>query len=114
MYKIYLSEYFLKQLEPLLKKYRHLDDDVECLLNNFNQEMSVALGANLYKLRLKSSDIKKGSQKAFRLIIFLYQSKQGLIPVNVYFKGDKESIDKEEIKLHLRKVLEELKNKKDF
>lgn len=110
-YKIYLSDYFLKQLKSLLKKYKHLEEDLVLTLENFNIQTTIPLGAGLYKMRLKSSDLKKGSQKSFRLVVFVYQAKHGLVPVNIYFKGDRGNVDKEIIKLHLAKILNELRSK---
>ncbi len=110
MNNFYLSKYFIGQLKPLTKKYRHLKNDLISVLENFNKETSIDLGNSLYKIRIKSSDIRKGKNKSFRLIIFVWQDKNTLVPIVIYFKGDKENISKKELIYHVSIILNEIKN----
>lgn len=109
MYDVYLTDYFLKQLKKLLKKYRHLRGDLIKSLNNFKPDLSIPLGQNLYKLRLRSSDIAKGKSGSLRLIVFLLRLKNIVVPVVIYFKGDREVIDQKEIEYHLTRTLAEVR-----
>jgi mRNA-degrading endonuclease RelE of RelBE toxin-antitoxin system len=106
-----LSDYFLRQLRKLQKRYRHIKNDIIFTLRDFDQRQCFPLGGNLYKLRCKSSDIKRGKNKSFRLIVFIYRSKDMLVPIVVYFKGDKKGMSKREILYHLGRVLTELGKK---
>ena len=110
MNDFYLSKHFIGQLKPLTKKHRHLKDDLISVLRNFDKGTSIALGNNLYKIRIKSSDIRKGKNKSFRLIIFVWQKKNTLVPIVLYFKGDKENISKKELICHVSIILNEIKN----
>ena len=109
MNKFYLSKHFISQLKPLIKKYRHLKDDLGFCLKSFNKETSIPLGNNLYKIRIKNSDIKKGRSKSFRLILFIWHTQKTLVPIVIYFKGDKENISKRELIYHTSIILNEIK-----
>ncbi|MFH1657339.1 MAG: hypothetical protein ABH919_02630 [bacterium] len=110
MNNFYLSKHFLRQLKPLIKKYRRLKNDLISVLKNFDKETSIALGNNLYKIRIKNSNIRKGKNKSFRLIVFVWQNKNTLVPIVIYFKGDKENISKKELVYHVSVILNEIKN----
>ena len=108
MYKIYLTDHFLKQLKPLTKKFRNLEDDIVGTLENFILEQADRLGQKFYKVRLKSNDLPRGKNKSFRIIIFLIGENSVIAPITVYFKGDQENIDEKEIEYHLEMVLLEI------
>ena len=110
MNNFYLSKCFISQLKPLTKKYRHLKADLISVLIDFDKETSIALGNNLYKIRIKSSDIRKGKNKSFRLIVFVWQNKNTLVPIVIYFKGDKENISKRDLIYYVSIILNEIKN----
>ncbi|MBI4262206.1 hypothetical protein HY624_01630 [Candidatus Uhrbacteria bacterium] len=95
-----------------MKKYRTLNDDLIETLQNFNTETAQYLGSKLYKVRLRSSDIPKGKNKSFRLILFLFEIKRTLVPITIYFKGDRSDISEKEIEYHLAMVLTDIQQKK--
>lgn len=109
MYRFYLSKHFLNQLKSLIKKYRHLKNDLILALKSFDKKSAISLGHNIYKIRVKSSDVKKGKSKSFRLIIFIWETKNTLAPVTIYFKSDKENISKKELIYHINILLNEIK-----
>ncbi len=92
MRQVYLADHFLRQLKFYLKKFRNLKDDLVITLENFSLETATHLGRKLYKLRLKSSDIPKGKNKSFRLIVFVLELKQVIIPITLYLKSEREDI----------------------
>ena len=112
MYQIYFADHFLRQLKRHLKKYRSLENDCVETLQHFNLESAQYLGSKLYKLRLRSSDIPKGKSKSFRLILFLFAVKSVLVPITIYFKGDRSDILEKEIEYHLAMVLTDIQRKK--
>ncbi len=109
MYRVYLTNYFLKKLKPYLKKFRNLETDIIKTLENFLPETSDRLGHKLYKVRLKSSNLSKGKNKSFRMIIFLLEIQNLIVPIIVYFKGDQADISPKEIEHHLEMTLVEIK-----
>lgn len=110
MYKIWLSAHFYKQLKPLAKKYRHLSSDIDKCLTKFKNSDAIHLGEQVYKTRLKSTDIQRGKNKSFRLIVLLIKTKGLVVPIAIYFKGDREDISKLEVNYHLSSTIHELKH----
>lgn len=108
MHNIILLPHFKRGLKPLLKKYPSLKDSLVAALEQFDQTREVHLGNDLYKLRLNAKEIKRGKSKSFRLIVLAISTGDFLVPVTVYFKGEKENISAPEINRHLEIILLEL------
>lgn len=109
MYQFLILPHFKKQLKQLRKKYRHLKDDLIKTLENFDKSEHQSLGSDLYKIRMKSQDIPHGKDKSFRLILFVIGNQNYILPVVIYYKGDKNDISLKEINKHLEIVLFEAK-----
>lgn len=114
MYNFKILPHFKKQLKTLIKKYKGLKKDVVLELEHFDKRNSVGLGQNIYKVRLKSSDINKGKSGGFRLIVFIYEIDEIIFPIAIYFKSDKENISIQEIKYHLSSILDEINDDKEI
>lgn len=112
MYQVWISSHFAKQLKPLLKKYRHLKEDIIKAFDKFDKRQNQALGNDTYKVRLKSSDIPRGKNKSFRMILYIAEIDKILAPIAIYFKGEREDISQREINYNLTMVLIELESKK--
>ena len=106
--RIIKTNHFLKQLKPFAKKYARLPVDVSQELRAFKKESAQYLGAKLYKVRVKSSDMKKGKSGAFRLIILCVEIDDRLIPIVLYQKSNQEDITERELAYHLACVNAEL------
>lgn len=104
-----LADHFNQQVKPYLRKYRNLSQDLERFLEVFDKRRVIALGGNLYKARFRSSDLPKGKSSSFRLIIFIIEKNQTLVPIAFYFKSDRADLDKGEINRHFIRILAELK-----
>ena len=111
MPQYYFADHFLKQLKPHAKKFRKLPQDLTLVLKNFLPEQAQMLGQKLYKLRLKASDLPKGKSKSFRVIIYIWQDPEIVVPIAIYFKSDIQNLSAKEIKYHLGKVLVEIETK---
>lgn len=112
MYQVYLADHFLRQLKFYLRKYRNLQKDLETTLQDFSLKTAQYLGNRLYKVRLKSSDIPRGKSKAFRLIVFFLGINRVVVPITLYFKGDRKDITDKEIEYHLAMVLADIQRLK--
>lgn len=108
MYQPLILPYFRRQLEPHAKKYPHLKDAVALALDNFRKEQHVHVGHNVYKMRLRSRDIPRGKSTSFRMLVLVVEVKGYVVPITLYFKGDKSDITKKEIGRHLENILLEL------
>lgn len=111
MSQVYLSNHFLRQLKPFLKKFRNLEDDLALALKNFRPETADRLGQKLYKVRLKSNDLPKGKSKSFRIIVFIIENKALITPIAIYFKSEQRDIPAKDVEYHLTMILSEIKEK---
>ena len=111
MPRIYVTDYFLKQVRRM-RKYRHLADDVTDVLESFTPDQGRSLGEGLFKARFRSRDVAKGKSGSFRILILLLKVSDVLTPVTLYFKGDIEDMGEQEIEYHLKMVYMELKGKR--
>lgn len=109
MYQLIFAEHFIKQCRALAGKYPHIREDFEKTLKLFQKESAQFLGAKLYKLRIASSDMKKGKRGGFRLIVFLVETASVLIPIAIYAKSEKSVLSEYELEYHLGKVILEFR-----
>ena len=99
---------FKRQLKPYIKKHKDLKEELIFSLDNFSKKNSISLGKGIYKIRFKIKNISRGKNKSFRVIVLLRELNKQLIPMVIFFKGDKESLSKKEINNSLETVLYEL------
>lgn len=112
MHQTLILPHFKKQLKAYAKKYKYLKEVVIKTIQEFKKEQHTSLGGNIYKIRIKSKDILKGKSKSFRLLIFIIETGNYIVPIAIYFKGDKEDLTKKEINDHLAAILFELRLQK--
>lgn len=105
-YKIIVTDKFSKKIKQLKKKYRKIKEDFETLIETLTKDpySGTNLGKNLYKLRLKSSDISKGKSGGFRVIYYLLTEDKKLYLLTIYSKSDIETINIDRI----LKIIEDL------
>ena len=109
MYQPIILPHFSRQFKKAAKKYRHLKMAVIEVLENFDKKRHVHLGHNIYKVRLKTKDVPRGKSKSFRLIILIIEIEKFIVPLVIYFKGNRQDISKIEINNHLEMILLELR-----
>ena len=109
-YHLVLLPHFKKQLKPLLKKYRGLDESVIKILEKFDPQHHIAVSPEIYKLRLSTPSLARGKSGAFRLYIYAFEIERQLVPITIYFKGDKGDLPRHELDQHLELVYSELQN----
>ena len=108
MHQYFISEHFKKQLKVYLRKYRSLLNDVIAVLQSFEKDRAIPLGANTYKLRFTATDLPKGKSHAFRMIILVVEYDALITPIALYFKGDRTDISKQEIMHHAEIIRQEI------
>jgi len=113
-YEAYLSETFQKCIKILKKKYRRLKDDLYDAIHRLEGDPSIGDAIpgwkkEIWKIRVASSDIKKGKRSGFRLIYLWKERDFRVYLLAAYFKGEKEVISKTEIERLLKKLSKELK-----
>lgn len=106
-YNYKITQYFLEQIGDYKKRFPDIKKDIYFAMKKFDVRTSQFLGNKLYKVRVNSSNLEKGKSGGFRLIILLFRNDNVLVPITLYFKGDKKDISRDEMKAHLLKVYRE-------
>lgn len=96
---------FERSLKRLRKKFHNIKEDLLRLREILKDHPTagISLGSGLYKIRLMSSDLKKGTRGGFRIIYFLFISADTIVLIDIYAKNVKESTSVSEA----RKLLHE-------
>ena len=106
--KLLFANHFKKQLKKLKKKYPSVKEDLLKSLNNLDLKKETKIRSNCYKIRIASTDQKKGKSGGFRSYIYLYVSKGILAPVCIYSKSEKESLSSNELQMHIDRTTLEI------
>jgi mRNA-degrading endonuclease RelE of RelBE toxin-antitoxin system len=112
-YDVYLSKTFQQCIRILKKKYRRIKNDLYDDIKELEEDPSIGDAIpgwkkEIWKIRVASSDIKKGKRSGFRLIYLWKAADSNVYLLAVYFKGEKEEISKAEIEKLLKNLNNEL------
>ncbi|MDO8435068.1 MAG: hypothetical protein Q7S89_00045 [bacterium] len=94
-----------------MKKYPSFVGDVMRTLREFDKRRSISLGASTYKIRMSVAGLSKGKSGAVRIIVLLVEVESIIAPLVLYFKGDRESLTKQEVIYHAQAVQREIEAK---
>jgi mRNA-degrading endonuclease RelE of RelBE toxin-antitoxin system len=93
---------FKRSLRQLIKKYAHIRDDIESVIQNLQQ--GELLGDRIqhgeyivYKVRVKNSDAKRGKSGGYRIIYYL-KLPTDIVLLTIYSKSEQADISNAEIK----------------
>jgi mRNA-degrading endonuclease RelE of RelBE toxin-antitoxin system len=106
MYKIAITKHFKKPLKRLVKKDSKLKERLMKALRAFEKRKSIAIGKNVYKIRLQANS--RGKSAGYRLYILVVEIDNILAPVHIYHKGEKENLPLSELTGHIEQVNQEL------
>ena len=102
--KIASTSFFIKELKPLTKKYRSLEEDLmelaESLIENPIQGDS--LSHNCFKVRLAISSKNKGKSGGARVITNVHIKDEVIYLLSIYDKSDQDSISEKELAKRLK------------
>lgn len=106
-YTVEPSYEFKKDLRKLGKKYPSVAKDANSLIDQLEQgefpgNKLQGFKAELYKIRLKSSDNKKGKSGGFRIIYEIKRNRLIIRLIEIYSKSKKNDINISEIKRRLK------------
>ncbi|MDZ7959887.1 MAG: type II toxin-antitoxin system RelE/ParE family toxin [Aulosira sp. DedQUE10] len=101
---------FQRKLRTLSKKYRQIQRDLEEILEqlqarNFLGDRLSGVGYEIFKARVKNSDIKKGKSAGYRLIYWIH-SANTIVLLDIYSKSEQEDIEVKQI----QRILVEFEN----
>ena len=99
--EIALTLRFQKDLRDLVKRYRSVRKDLQILIEQLQSGEipgDELMGAKyqLFKVRIKNSDTRKGKSGGYRVIYYLKTS-QAIILVTIYSKSDFSDVSSETI-----------------
>ena len=90
--EVNLTPRFRKDLKDLAKRYRSIRRDLQPLIEQLQSgntpgDRIQGLNRQVFKVRLKNSDIQKGKSAGYRIIYYL-QTQTGIVLVTIYSKSD--------------------------
>ncbi len=98
-----VKQSFAKSLSKLEKKYRHIRNDLKPALMELEKNPTVGVAIPgfsglVWKIRVSSSDMKRGKSGGFRLIYALKEKEELIVLLLLYAKSDKEDVSISQIK----------------
>ncbi|MEK0181454.1 type II toxin-antitoxin system RelE/ParE family toxin [Microcoleus anatoxicus] len=92
---------FTKNLRNLAKKYRSIRNDIQPVIEQLEQgelpgDRISGIGYDVFKVRVRNSDIQKGKSGGYRLIYYL-KTENGIILLTVYTKSAQADIPADEL-----------------
>lgn len=107
--RVDLSARFRRDVKRLLKKYRHVREDVQTLIDELeggetpgNQVQGIQY--TVYKVRIRNTDIQKGKSGGYRSIYYIKTS-QMIVLITLYVKSEISDIPDDEIKRLIEEYL---------
>lgn len=99
--RVEYSPQFKKDVRRLAKKYRHIKSDLQPFIENLENrhlpgERIQGTGYDVYKERLRNSDLNKGKSAGYRVIYFLKQHDLVYL-LTIYSKSDQPTISPQQI-----------------
>ncbi|WP_338022334.1 type II toxin-antitoxin system RelE/ParE family toxin [Argonema antarcticum] len=93
---------FNRNLRTLAKKYRSIRSDIQPLIEQLERgelpgDQISGIADEVFKLRIRNSDIQKGKSGGYRLIYYVKTAK-GIVLLTVYTKSEQVDIAGDEIK----------------
>ena len=98
-YEVKVVDSFKKDVKKLFKKYRSIKSDILELIEKLEEDYTIGidLGSNLYKIRVKNSDVG-GKSGGYRVIYYTRLANGSIYLLTIYSKSQKESIDVKSLK----------------
>lgn len=102
MNRVDLAPRLLRDVKRLRKKYPNVQADVQSLISTLEQgevpgDQVPGVGYTVYKVRVRSSDQRKGKRGGFRVLYYL-RTTTLFILLTLYAKSDRIDISPEQIR----------------
>ncbi len=96
-FEVVFTDPFTRKLKKLKKKYPHIKNDLEPLLEEMENgrvpgDPIPELFQKVYKVRCASSDMKRGKSGGYRIIYYLEVEDGNIYLLTIYAKAKQESI----------------------
>ena len=111
-YSVYLPASFKRSLKPLTRRFPHAREDVSAAIDEtlrFPRLGVVIPGSGGgRKLRIRSTDLKRGKSGGFRLLYIVMSDHDLICPLLIYAKSDQENVTRRELRALLTSLKQEL------
>ena len=96
------SPTFNRNLRNLTKKYRNIRNDIQPVIEQLERgelpgDKISGIGYEVFKLRVRNSDLQKGKTGGYRLIYYV-KTVEGIILLTIYTKSEQADIAADEIR----------------
>lgn len=103
---------FKRNLRVLSKKYRHIRDDIEPLIDTLQNgelpgDLVTGTSYTIFKVRVPNRDVQRGKSGGYRIIYYL-QTQTDIILVTIYSKTEQADISAAQI----RRIVNEFETEK--
>lgn len=100
--EIKITHEFKRKVQLLSKKYRHIQDDLQPILDKLISGETIGdrlsgIKSIVYKVRIKNTDTRKGKSGGYRLVYWL-QTTDGIVLLDIYTKSEQDDITTAKIK----------------
>jgi mRNA-degrading endonuclease RelE of RelBE toxin-antitoxin system len=100
--QVQASVAFTRNIRNLTKKYRSIRNDIQPVIEQLERgdlpgDKISGIGYDVFKLRIRNSDIQKGKSGGYRLIYYVKTAK-GIILLTIYAKSEQVDILADEIR----------------
>nr|WP_071187671.1 type II toxin-antitoxin system RelE/ParE family toxin [Trichormus sp. NMC-1] len=100
--QVQASVTFTRNIRNLAKKYRSIRNDIQPVAEQLERgdlpgDKISGIGYDVFKLRIRNSDIQKGKSGGYRLIYYVKTAK-GIILLTIYAKSEQADILADEIR----------------
>ncbi|MBL4651503.1 MAG: type II toxin-antitoxin system RelE/ParE family toxin [Flavobacteriales bacterium] len=105
-YSVELTDNFKKEAKRLVKKYKSLKAEISALVIELETSptMGIALGNDIYKIRLAVKSKGKGKSGGVRIMSYVKITDTEVLLFSIFNKGDQDSISDKEIKALLKEI----------
>ena len=99
--KVEITSIFKRNIRRLAKKYRKIRNDVQSVIEQLERgklpgDRLSGIDYEVFKLRVRNSDIQKGKSGGYRLIYYVKTS-TAIVLLTIYSKSEQEDIAAEEL-----------------
>lgn len=110
-FSVFESSAYQHSKKQLKKRFRLIDSDVTKFLHSLESvdDLGIALGDGIYKVRIANSDKNKGKSAGYRLITLLQVIESNIYLIYIYDKSDLENVTEKDLDEMIRGLIVELK-----
>lgn len=111
-YSVYLPDSFKRSLKRLVRRFPRVRADVTTAIEEILRLPTLGVvvpgSGGVRKLRIRSTDLKRGKSGGFRLLYVVLADRDLICPLLIYAKPDREDVTRRELRALLADLKQEL------